>query len=165
MKLVLATALVVAGIFQLAVIQEVSSGGGGRGFGGLRFGGSRFGGGGWGGRGISYRGSVGVGSIRSKGVWYLTQPKTIFASKSSKKFAKAATFGAGAYIGSKISSKVRFALFIILSMKKTLFLDYNTTLIKYMDGQNFSLKVPFDLEYSIMEAGNIRIMIGTRTPV
>ena len=34
-----------------------------------------------------------------------------------------------------------------------------------MDGQNFSLKVPFDLEYSIMEAGNIRIMIGTRTPV
>ena len=117
MKLVSATALVVAGIFQLAVIQEVSGGGGGRGFGGLRFGGSRFGGGGWGRGGPRYRGSVGVGSIRSKGVWYLTQPKTIFASKSSKKFGKAATFGAGAYIGSKISSKVRFVLFIILSIK------------------------------------------------
>ena len=34
-----------------------------------------------------------------------------------------------------------------------------------MGGQNFSLRVPFDLEYSIMEAGNIHIMIGTRTPV
>ena len=117
MKLVLATALVVAGIFKLAVIQEVSGGGGGRGFGGLSFGGSRFGGGGWGSRGLSNRGSVvGVGGIRSKGVWYLTPPKTIFASKSSKKFRKAATFGAGAYIGSKISGKVRFVLFIILKI-------------------------------------------------
>ena len=119
MKLVLATLLVVAGIFQLAVIHEVSGGGGGRGFGGLRFGGSRFGGGGWGSRGLSNRGSVGVGSIRSKGVWYLTHPKTIFASKSSKKFGKAATFGAGAYVGSRISSKVRFVVFIILSMKNS----------------------------------------------
>ena len=120
MKLVLATALVVAGIFQLAVIEEVSGGGGGRGFGGLSFGGSRFGGGGWGSRGLSDRGSVvGVGSIRSKGVWYLTQPKTIFASKSSKKFRKAATFGAGAYIGSQISSKVRLVPFKILSMNNT----------------------------------------------
>ena len=120
MKLVLATALVVAGIFQLAVIQEVSGGGGGRGFGGLSFGGSRFGGGGWGSRGISNRRwyvETNVGSIRSKGVWYLTPPKTIFASKSSKKFRKAATFGAGAYIGSKISSKVLSVLFIILSIK------------------------------------------------
>ena len=40
-----------------------------------------------------------------------------------------------------------------------------TALTKYMDGQNFSLNVPFDLEYSIMEAGNIHIMIGKRTPV
>ena len=131
MKLVLATALAVAGIFQLAVIQKVSGGGEGRGFGGLSFGGSRFGGGGWGSRGVSNRRwyvATNVGSIRSKGVWYLTPPKTIFASKSSEKFGKAATFGAGAYVGSKISSKVRFALFIILSMKKTLFfsrLQYN----------------------------------------
>ena len=120
MKLVLATALAVAGIFQLAVIQKVSGGGGGRGFGGLSFGGSRFGGGGWGRRGINNRRwyvATNVGSIRSKGVWYLTPPKTIFASKSSKKFAKAATFGAGAYVGSKISSKVRFVVFIILLMK------------------------------------------------
>ena len=132
MKLVSATALVVAGLFQLAVIQEVSGGGGGRGFGGISFGGSRFGGGGWGSRGLSNRGSVvGVGSIRSKGVWYLTPPKTIFASKSSKKFGKAATFGAGAYIGSKISSKVRFVLFIIPSIKN--FLNSNTILMKYME--------------------------------
>ena len=119
MKLVLATALAVAGIFQLAVIQKVSGGGGGRGFGGLSFGGSRFGGGGWGSRGVSNRRwyvATNVGSIRSKGVWYLTQPKTIFASKSSKKFRKAATFGAGAYIGSQISSKVRLVPFKILSM-------------------------------------------------
>ena len=136
MKLVSATALVVAGLFQLAVIQEVSGGGGGRGFGGLRFGGSRFGGGGWGSRGNSNRGSVvGVGSIRSKGVWYLTPPKTIFASKSSKKFGKAATFGAGAYIGSKISSKVRFVLFIILSIQKVLIptqLQQNTWVVKIL---------------------------------
>ena len=44
-------------------------------------------------------------------------------------------------------------------------LNSNKTSIKYMGGQNFSLRVPFDLEYSIMEAGNIHIMIGTRTPV
>ena len=129
MKLVLAPALVVAGIFQLAVIPEVYGGGGGRGFGG--FGGSRFGGGGWGSRGVSNRRwyvATNVGSIRSKGVWYLTPPKTIFASKSSKKFGKAATFGAGAYIGSKISSKVRFVLFIILAIKKGL-LNSNKTSI------------------------------------
>ena len=136
MKLVLATALVVAGIFQLAVIHEVSGGGGGRGFGGLRFGGSRFGGGGWGRGGLRYRGSVGVGSIRSKGVWYLAQPKTIFASKSSKQFGKAATFGAGAYIGSKISSKVRFVLFIILAIKNVCLipikLQFNIWMVKIL---------------------------------
>ena len=76
--------LLIIGIFIFVIIQEVKSKGGGRG------------GGRWGSRGSSggYR-SVSGSSTKS------------FTSKSSKNWKKAATFGAGAYVGHKVSKKVR----------------------------------------------------------
>ena len=88
--------LLITGIFIFATIQEVNSKGGGRGgSGGIRGGGSRYSGGGWGSRASSgaYRSTSGS-STKS------------FASKSSSNWKKAATFGAGAYVGYKVSSTV-----------------------------------------------------------
>ena len=88
----LANLLLITGIFIFATIQGVHSKGGG---GGTRGGGSRYSGGGWGSRGSSggYR-SISGSSTKS------------FASKSSSNWKKAATFGAGAYVGYKVSSMV-----------------------------------------------------------
>ena len=93
----LANLVLITGIFLFTTIQEVNSKGGGRGGGGgSRGGGSRYSGGGWRSRGSSggYR-SVSGSSTKS------------FTSKSSKNWKKAATFGAGAYVGHKVSKKVR----------------------------------------------------------
>ena len=92
----LANLVLITGIFLFGTIQEVNSKGGGRGGGGgSRGGGSRYSGGGWGSRGSSgrYR-SISGSSTKS------------FASKSSSNWKKAATFGAGAYVGYKVSSMV-----------------------------------------------------------
>ena len=92
----LANLLFITGIFIFTTIQGVNSKGGGRGGGGgSRGGGSRYSGGGWGSRGSSggYR-SISGSSTKS------------FASKSSSNWKKAATFGAGAYVGYKVSSTV-----------------------------------------------------------
>jgi len=85
----------ITGIFLFASIQKVHSKGGG---GGSRGGGSRYSGGGWGSRASSgaYRSTSGS-STKS------------FASKSSSNWKKAATFGAGAYVGYKVSSTLGFS--------------------------------------------------------
>ena len=82
----------ITGIFLFASIQKVHSKGGG---GGSRGGGSRYSGGGWGSRGSSggYK-SISGSATKS------------FAPKSSSNWKKAATFGAGAYVGYKVSSMV-----------------------------------------------------------
>ena len=92
----LANLLLITGIFIFGIIQEVNTKGGGRGGGGVSRGaGSRYSGGGWGSRGTS-------GWYRS-----LSRSSTkIFVSKSSSNWRKAATFGAGAYVGHKVSSRV-----------------------------------------------------------
>jgi len=90
----LANLVLITGIFLFTTIQEVNSKGGGRGGGGgSRGGGSRYSGGGWGSRGSSggYK-SISGSSTKS------------FAPKSSSNWKKAATFGAGAYVGYKVSS-------------------------------------------------------------
>ena len=94
----------ITGIFLFASIQKVHSKGGG---GGSRGGGSRYSGGGWGSRASSgtYRSTSGS-STKS------------FASKSSSNWKKAATFGAGAYVGYKVSSMV--CIRSLLYLRKTL---------------------------------------------
>ena len=92
----LANLVLITGIFLFATIQKVNSKGGGRGGGGgSRGGGSRYSGGGWGSRGSSggYK-SISGSSTKS------------FAPKSSSNWKKAATFGAGAYVGYRVSSMV-----------------------------------------------------------
>ena len=93
----LANLLLISGIFIFAAIQEVNSKGGGRGgSGAIRGGGSRYSGGGCRSLGSSggYR-SISGSSTKS------------FPSKSSSNWKKAATFGAGAYVGYKVSRMVR----------------------------------------------------------
>ena len=88
--------LLITGIFIFAIIQEVNTKGGGRGGGGgSRGAGSRYSGGDWRSPGTSgvYR-SLSGSSTKS------------FASKSSSNWKKAATFGAGTYVGNKVSSRV-----------------------------------------------------------
>ena len=99
--------LLIIVIFIFATIQEVNSKGGGRGGGGgSRGGGSRYSGGGWGSRGSSggYK-SISGSSTKS------------FAPKSSSTWKKAATFGAGAYVGYKVSSMV--CIRSLLYLRKT----------------------------------------------
>ena len=92
----LANLLLISGIFIFAAIQEVNSKGGGRGGGGgSRGGGSRYSGGGWG----SHYSSGGYRSTSGSS-------RKSFATKSSSNWKKAATFGAGAYVGHKVSSRV-----------------------------------------------------------
>ena len=92
----LANLLLITGFFIFATIQGVNSKGGGRGGGGgSRGGGSRYSGGGWGSRGSSggYK-SISGSSTKS------------FAPKSSSNWKKAATFGAGTYVGYKVTRTV-----------------------------------------------------------
>ena len=103
-----ANLILITGIFLFTTIQEVNSKGGGRGGGGgSRGGGSRYSGGGWGSRGSSggYK-SISGSSTKS------------FAPKSSSTWKKAATFGAGAYVGYKVSSMV--CIRSLLYLRKTL---------------------------------------------
>ena len=95
-SIALANILLITAILIFATIQEVNSKGGGRGgSGGIRGGGSRYSGGGWRSLGSSggYR-SISGSSTKS------------FPAKSSSNWKKAATFGAGAYVGYKVSSTV-----------------------------------------------------------
>ena len=88
--------LLITGIFIFATIQEVNSKGGGRGGGGgIRGGGSRYSGGGW----VSHYSSGGYRSTSGSS-------RKSFATKSSSNWKKAATFGAGAYVGNKVSRRV-----------------------------------------------------------
>ena len=88
--------LFITGIFIFATIQEVNSKGGGRGGGGgSRGGGSRYSGGGW----VSHYSSGGYRSTSGSS-------RKSFATKSSSNWKKAATFGAGAYVGNKVSRRV-----------------------------------------------------------
>ena len=99
--ILLVTAITVAGIFFFTSIQEVGSSPRGRGGGGGRRGGSRGGGSRYGGGSYS-KGSS--GGYRSKSGSSKKSFAAIFSNKHAK---KAAAFGAGAYVGHKISSAVR----------------------------------------------------------
>ena len=92
----LANLLFITGIFIFTSIQGVNSKGGGRGGGGgSRGGGSRYSGGGW----VSHYSSGGYRSTSGSS-------RKSFATKSSSNWKKAATFGAGAYVGNKVSRRV-----------------------------------------------------------
>ena len=98
--LVLLTTLIIAAIFLFASIQEVSGSPSPRGRGGggresSRGGGSRFSGGSWGKSSSGYK------------------SKSSGKSFAAKHWKKAVAFGAGAYVGHKISKAARNYIFVM----------------------------------------------------